>query len=86
VRAGERAAVLADAALIGEAFLLGQPGDVELYVEVTLDQRRQLVRAPVSRLPFIRRERLDHALIHQLPAAGLDTALLLVIPGVCAHG
>ena len=38
VRARQRAIVGADTALVDQAIFLGQPGDIELNVEVTLDQ------------------------------------------------
>jgi hypothetical protein len=42
VRACERPAVEGDAALIGEALFFGEVAEVELHVEVTFKQRRQL--------------------------------------------
>src|SRR6185369_208375 len=76
VRAFEWAAVVADPALVAEELVCREPGDVDLFVEVALDQRRQLAQAPVSRLLFLRRERLSDSLSDQLPAARVDPALL----------
>lgn len=87
VRACEGPAVEGGAAFLGEALFFGQLAEVELQVEVTFEQRRQLASIPTPGLPLLVGERLDHPLGHPLPAARFETAPLILIPiGVRGHG
>ena len=74
--ARKRASVPRDPALVSEPLDLGKSGDVELEVEVTLDQRRELTEIPELCFFFVGGKRLDHFLIDQAPTGGLDEVLL----------